>query len=325
MKAVEITHPGGPGVLVMVDRPMPEPGPGEVLIKVSAAGINRPDVFQRKGNYAPPPGASDLPGLEVAGEIVSGDASGAGFHVGDKVCALVAGGGYAEYCVAPAVQCLPIPKGLSEVEAAGLPETYFTVWSNVFDRGRLQANESLLVHGGASGIGTTAIQLAVALGHTVYATVGSDERVHAVQDLGAVLGINYRQQDYVEEIKKATDGAGVDVILDMVAGDYINRDLRCLADDGRIVIIALLGGSKSTIDCNQVLRRRLTITGSTLRPRSIEFKAAIARSLRQHVWPLLETRTIKPIVHATFPLAQARDAHAMMEAGEQIGKIVLTL
>jgi NADPH2:quinone reductase len=304
---------------------MPEPQPGEVLIKVSAAGINRPDVFQRKGNYPAPPGASDLPGLEVVGEIVAGDAEAAGLSVGQKVCALLAGGGYAEYCVAPAAQCLPVPAGLSDVEAAGLPETYFTVWSNVFDRGGLSAGESLLVHGGASGIGTTAVQLATAMGHKVYATAGSDERARAVEGLGAVLGINYRTQDFVEEIKKATDGRGVDVVLDMVAGDYINRDISCLADDGRIVIIALLGGAKATIDCSALMRRRLTVTGSTLRPRPVAFKAEIAQALKAKVWPLLEAGKIRPIVHATFPLAQACDAHAMMDAGEQIGKIVLTV
>lgn len=325
MKAVEISKPGGPEVLVMVDRPMPEPKAGEVLIKVSAAGINRPDVFQRKGNYPPPPGASDLPGLEVVGEIVAGDAAAAGLSVGDKVCALLAGGGYAEYCTAPAVQCLPVPKGLSDAEAAGLPETYYTVWSNVFDRGCLSAGESLLVHGGASGIGTTAVQLATAMGHKVYATVGSDERARAVEALGAVLGINYRTQDYVEEVKKATGGKGVDVVLDMVAGEYINRNINCLADDGRIVIIALLGGAKADIDCSQILRRRLTVTGSTLRPRPVAFKAEIARSLKERVWPLLEAGKIRPIVHATFPLERACDAHAMMDAGEQIGKIVLTV
>ncbi|RTZ42405.1 NAD(P)H-quinone oxidoreductase [Candidimonas sp. SYP-B2681] len=325
MKAVEISKPGGPEVLVLVDRPLPEPKAGEVLIKVSAAGINRPDVFQRKGNYAPPPGASDLPGLEVAGEIVGGDAAAGGFAIGDKVCALLAGGGYAEYCVAPVAQCLLIPEGLSDIEAAGLPETYYTVWSNVFDRGQLSTGESLLVHGGASGIGTTAVQLATAMGHKVYATVGSDERARAVEKLGAVLGINYRTQDYVEEVKKATDGQGVDVILDMVAGEYINRNLNCLADDGRIVIIALLGGSKATLDCNHILRRRLTVTGSTLRPRPVAFKAEISKALKQHVWPLLEARKIRPIVHATFPLAKACDAHAMMDAGEQIGKIILTV
>jgi NADPH:quinone reductase len=325
MKAVEISKPGGPEVLVLVDRPMPEPQAGEVLIKVSAAGINRPDVFQRKGNYPAPPGASDLPGLEVVGEIVAGDAKAAGLVIGQKVCALLAGGGYAEYCVAPAAQCLPVPAGLSDVEAAGLPETYFTVWSNVFDRGGLSAGESLLVHGGASGIGTTAVQLATAMGHKVYATAGSDERARAVEALGAVQGINYRTQDFVEEIKKATNGRGVDVILDMVAGDYINRDIECLADDGRIVIIALLGGAKATIDCSALMRRRLTVTGSTLRPRPVAFKAQIAQSLKAKVWPLLEAGKIRPIVHATFPLAQACDAHAMMDAGEQIGKIILTV
>ncbi|UYO92727.1 NAD(P)H-quinone oxidoreductase [Pollutimonas sp. M17] len=325
MKAVEISKPGGPEVLVMVDRPMPEPKAGEVLIKVSAAGINRPDVFQRKGNYPPPPGASDLPGLEVVGEIVGGDAGSAGLSVGDKVCALLAGGGYAEYCTAPAAQCLPVPKGLSDVEAAGLPETYYTVWSNVFDRGQLSAGESLLVHGGASGIGTTAVQLATAMGHKVYATVGSDERARAVEALGAVQAINYRTQDYVEEVKKATGGKGVNVVLDMVAGDYINRNINCLADDGRIVIIALLGGAKADIDCSQILRRRLTVTGSTLRPRPVAFKAQIAESLKTRVWPLLEAGKIRPIVHATYPLDRACDAHAMMDAGEQIGKIVLTV
>ncbi len=325
MKAVEISTPGGPEVLKLVDRPMPEPKAGEVLIKVSAAGINRPDVFQRKGAYPPPAGASDLPGLEVAGEIVGGDVGATGLKVGDRVCALLAGGGYAEYCVAPAEQCLPVPVGLSDVEAAGLPETYFTVWSNVFDRGQLSGDDILLVHGGASGIGTTAIQLATAMGHKVYATAGSDERVTAIENLGAIQGINYRTHDFVEEIKKATAGRGVDVILDMVAGDYINRDLACLADDGRIVIIALLGGAKATIDCSQVMRRRLTVTGSTLRPRPVAFKADIAHALKQRVWPLLESGKIKPIVHATFPLAQASDAHAMMDAGEQIGKIILTV
>ncbi len=324
MKAVEISQPGAPEVLKLVERPMPEAGPGEVLIKVSAAGVNRPDVFQRKGNYPAPPGASDLPGLEVAGEIVGGDAQAGGFKLGDKVCALLAGGGYAEYCTAPVEQCLPIPAGLSDVEAAGLPETYFTVWSNVFDRGRLSHGETLLVHGGASGIGTTAIQLAKAMGNSVYATAGSDERARAVEELGADLGINYRSQDFVEEVKKATDGRGVDVILDMVAGDYINRDIKCLADDGRIVIIALLGGPKGEVDFNHVMRRRLTITGSTLRPRPVSFKGDIAKKLRERAWPLLEAGKIRPIVHATFPLAEAWKAHAMMEAGDNIGKIILT-
>lgn len=325
MKAVEISTPGGPEVLVVTERPVPQPQGGEVLMKVSAAGINRPDVFQRKGAYPPPPGAPDIPGLEVAGEIVGGDASVGGFSIGDKVCALLAGGGYAEYCTVPVQQCLPIPAGLSEVEAAGVPETYFTVWSNVFDRGALSKGETLLVHGGASGIGTTAIQLAKAMGHKVYATAGSDERARKVEELGADLGINYRTQDFVEEVKQATDGRGVDVILDMVAGDYMNRNLKCLADDGRAVIIALLGGAKGTIDAGQVLRRRLTITGSTLRPRPVAFKGAIARNLQQHVWPLFEEGKIRPIVHATFPLQQVSDAHAMMDAGEQVGKIILTM
>lgn len=323
MQAVEISQPGGPEVLTLVERPVPTPGPGEVLIRVSAAGVNRPDVFQRKGAYPPPPGASDLPGLEIAGEIVDGDPAPGGFKQGDKVCALVAGGGYAEYCVAPAVQCLPVPEGLSEIEAAGLPETYFTVWTNVFDRGRLATGESLLVHGGASGIGTTAIQIAKAFGNTVYATAGSDERVKAIEELGADKGINYRTQDFVEEIKTLTDGRGVDVILDMVAGDYVARNIDCLADDGRAVLIALLGGNKATIPCAEILRRRLTLTGSTLRPRPVEFKAAIAKQLREKVWPLLEAGKIKPVVHATFPLGDASKAHAMMEAGEQIGKLIL--
>jgi NADPH2:quinone reductase len=324
MKAVEISQFGAPEVLKAVERPLPEPGQGEVLIKVSAAGVNRPDVFQRKGNYPPPPGASDLPGLEVAGEIVGGDAAAGGFKVGDRVCALLAGGGYAEYCVAPVQQCLPIPAGLSEIEAAGLPETYFTVWTNVFDRGRLSAGETLLVHGGASGIGTTAVQLAKAMGNTVYFTAGSDERVRAVEALGADRGINYRSQDFVEEVKNLTGGRGVDVILDMVAGDYVARNIKCLADDGRIVIIALLGGVKGEVDCNHIMRRRLTLTGSTLRPRPVAFKGEIARKLREHVWPLLETGKVKPIIHATFPLEDAWKAHAMMEAGDNIGKIILT-
>jgi putative PIG3 family NAD(P)H quinone oxidoreductase len=325
MLAVEISRPGGPEVLVPVQRPMPEPGEGEVLIKVTAAGINRPDTLQRKGSYPPPRGASDLPGLEVAGEIVGGDAAAGGFAIGDKVCALVAGGGYAEYCAAPVRQCLPIPAGLSDIEAAGLPETYFTVWSNVFDRGRLGPGESLLVHGGASGIGTTAIQLATAFGHKVYGTAGSDDRARAIEKLGAARGINYRDEDFVKEVLEATGGAGVNVVLDMVAGDYIARDIQCLADEGRIVLIATLGGNHGNVDFGQVMRRRLTITGSTLRPRPVAFKGEIADSLRKKVWPLLESGKVKPIVHATFPLEQAAQGHAMMEAGEQIGKIILTV
>ena len=325
MKAIEISQPGGPEVLTLVERPKPELKPGQVLIKVKAAGINRPDVFQRQGSYPPPSDASDLPGLEVAGEIVEGDVSGTNFKIGDMVCALTPGGGYAEYCAAPAGNCLPIPEGLSLVEAATLPETYFTVWSNVFDRGQLKKGETLLVHGGASGIGTTAILLARAFGHTVYATVGSDERVAAVEALGATKGINYKTQDFVEEIKTLTNGRGVDVILDMVAGEYINRNLQCLAEDGRTVIIAQLGGSKATINSNMLMRRRLTVTGSTLRPRTPEFKTEIARALEANVWPLFGSGQLKPVVYATFPFADVQKAHAMMDAGEQIGKIVLTL
>lgn len=325
MQAIAITTPGGPEVLELVERPTPVPGPGEVLIQVGAAGINRPDVFQRQGSYPPPAGASDLPGLEVAGRIVGGDAQSAGFQIGDEVCALLAGGGYAQYCVAPAAQCLPVPKGLSLIEAAALPETYFTVWSNVFDRGRLSAGETLLVHGGASGIGTTAIALAHAFGHTVYATAGSAERVRAIEALGCDRGINYRTHDFVEEIHALTDKRGVDVILDMVAGDYLPRNIKALADDGRLVMIAQLGGAHASINCWQVMARRLTITGSTLRSRPVAFKAAIAQALRERVWPLLEAGRIRPIIHATFPLAEASRAHAMMDAGEQIGKIVLTL
>lgn len=325
MRVIEIKEPGAPEVLVVGERPEPKPATGEVLIKVAAAGINRPDVFQRLGNYAPPPGASDIPGLEVAGEIVGGDVAGSAFKVGDQVCALVAGGGYAEYCVAPVAQCLPIPEGLTLVQAAGLPETYFTVWSNVFDRGGLSGNETLLVHGGASGIGTTAIQLATAMGHRVFATAGSDERVKAVEALGAIKGINYKTQDFVEEIKALTDNRGVDVILDMVAGDYIGRDIKCLADDGRIVIIATLGGTKSSFNSSELMRRRLTVTGSTLRPRPVAFKSEIAQKLQAQVWPLLSSGKIKPIIYATLPLEEAAKGHAMMEAGEQIGKIIMTV
>jgi NADPH2:quinone reductase len=323
MRAIEITAPGGPDVLRPVERPRPRPGVGEVLIRVHAAGVNRPDVLQRKGAYAPPPGASDLPGLEVAGTIEAGDVDGSGFAPGDAVCALVTGGGYAEWCVAPVAQCLPVPRGLSLIEAASLPETFFTVWSNVFDRGGLAPGETLLVQGGASGIGVTAIQLAAALGHAVYATAGSDERARACEALGARRGINYRSENFAAVVKQETAGRGVDVILDMVAGDYVARELDCLADDGRIVIIALLGGAKAALDCSAVLRRRLTITGSTLRPRPVAFKAAIAARLRSIVWPLLEAGRIKPVVHAVLPLAQAAQAHALMESGAHIGKIVL--
>jgi NADPH2:quinone reductase len=325
MRAIEITQPGPPDVLKICERSVPVPKAGEVLIKVHAAGVNRPDVLQRTGNYPVPPGASDLPGLEIAGEIIDGDVAGSGFKIGDMVCALVQGGGYAEYCAAPVQQCLPIPKGMSAVEAASLPETFFTVWSNVFDRAKLSGNETLLVQGGSSGIGVTAIQIAKALGHRVFATAGSDEKCRACEALGAERGINYRTEDFVEVLKAATGGKGVDVILDMVAGDYVTREINCLADDGRLVIIALLGGAKATADLGQILRRRLTITGSTLRPRPVEFKAAIVDKLQQHVWPLLESGKIKPVICKVFPLEEAAEAHRLMESSTHIGKLVLKL
>ncbi|HEV7619637.1 MAG TPA: NAD(P)H-quinone oxidoreductase [Burkholderiaceae bacterium] len=323
MRAIEITQPGAADVLKICERPLPALKSGELLIEVHAAGVNRPDVLQRSGNYPVPPGASDLPGLEVAGQIVEGDLTGSPFKKGDMVCALVQGGGYAEYCTAPVKQCLPVPKGLSAVEAASLPETFFTVWSNLFDRARLSGSETLLVQGGTSGIGVTAIQLATALGHTVFATAGSDEKCWACEELGAKLAINYRTEDFFEKVKEATGGKGADVILDMVGGDYVAREINCLADDGRLVIIALLGGAKAAVDLGQVLRRRLTITGSTLRPRPVMFKAAIADKLRQHVWPLLEAGKIKPVIYRTFPLEQAAQAHALMEASTHVGKIML--
>ncbi|MDB5875125.1 MAG: Zeta-crystallin [Ramlibacter sp.] len=327
MKAVEITAYGKPDVLRLGERPAPVPGPGELLIRVAASGINRPDVLQRTGNYPVPPGASDIPGLEVAGEIVDGDAkamAAAGFKKGDRVCALVAGGGYAQLCVAPVGQCLPVPKGFSDIEAASLPETFFTVWSNVFDRGRLQAGETFMVQGGTSGIGVTAIQMAKALGATVIATAGSDDKCEACVKLGADHAINYKTQDFADEAKKLTGGAGVNVILDMVAGDYVAREVGCMAEDARLVIIAVQGGTKSEFNSGQVLRKRLMITGSTLRPRPVEFKADIARSLKAKVWPLLESGAIKPVIHSTFPAAEAAKAHELMESNQHIGKIVLT-
>jgi len=336
MRAVEISQYGGPEVLKAVVRPdlvLPLPGSGEVLIRVRAAGVNRPDVLQRQGFYPVPPGGTDLPGLELAGEIIGGDIAHPdnffSLEIGSRVCALVVGGAYAEYCIAPLAQCLPVPKGLSDVEAASIPETFFTVWSNVFDRGRLgldgRGKETLLVHGGSSGIGVTAIQLVTALGHDVIVTVGSDEKAAACKALGAVLAINYRSQDFVEEVKTFTNGKGVNVVLDMVAGPYVGRDIKCLADDGRIVIIANQGGKISEVDVGQVLRRRLTITGSTLRPRSVDFKGAIARSLRAHVWPLLESKKIRPVIHEVFELEAAAKAHQLMESSQHIGKIVLTI
>lgn len=327
MRAVEITSFGGPEVLRLGERPVPQPGVGELLIRVAASGINRPDVLQRMGHYAPPSGTSDLPGLEVAGVVESGDAAAmadAGIRVGDRVCALVAGGGYAQWCVAPVVQCLPVPDGFSDVEAASLPETFFTVWSNVFDRGHLQAGECLLVQGGTSGIGVTAVQLARAFGATVIATAGSDEKCAACLQLGAHEAINYKTQDFVAEANRITQGKGVDVVLDMVAGDYVAREVQCLAEDGRIVIIAVQGGIKSDFNAGLVLRRRLTITGSTLRPRSVAFKGAIARALREHVWPLLVAGRVRPVIHSTFTATEAAKAHELMESNQHIGKIVLT-
>jgi NADPH2:quinone reductase len=327
MKAIAITTPGAPDVLRAIERAAPVPAAGELLIRVAASGINRPDVLQRKGLYPVPPGASDLPGLEVAGEVVEGDGAAlaaAGIAIGDRVCALVAGGGYAELCVAPVGQCLPVPKGFSDIEAASLPETFFTVWSNVFERARLQPGETLLVQGGTSGIGVTAIQLARAFGARVIATAGSDDKCAACVSLGADHAINYRTHDFVAEVKRVTDGRGADVILDMVAGDYIARELQCLADDGRIALIAVHGGTAAQIDAGAVLRRRLTISGSTLRPRSVAFKAAIAQALRQQVWPWLEAGRVKPVIHQVFPAAQAAEAHALMESNQHIGKLVLT-
>lgn len=325
MKAIEIAQAGGPEVLRLCERAIPTLRPGEVLIKVHAAGINRPDILQRKGVYPPPAGASDLPGLEIAGEIVAGDLIGSSFALGDLVCALVAGGGYAEYCAAPLAQCLPVPKNLTAIQAAALPETFFTVWSNVFDRAGLANLETLLVQGGTSGIGVAAIQIATALGHTVFATAGSDEKCRACEALGATRGINYKTEDFVEVVNEVTKGRGVDVILDMVAGDYVNRELQCLAEDGRLVIIALLGGAKSQLDMGMILRRRLTVTGSTLRARSAEFKRRIAQQLQQKIWPLLEAEKITPAIYQTFPFEQAAQAHVLMESSTHIGKIVLTL
>ena len=327
LKAIEITAVGAPEVLQLGERPMPVPGEGELLIRVAASGINRPDVLQRTGNYPVPPGASDIPGLEVAGVIEQGDAQELrryGFKTGDRVCALVAGGGYAEYCVAPIAQCLPVPQGLSDIEAASLPETFFTVWSNVFDRGRLQAGESLLIQGGSSGIGVTAIQMAKAMGAQVLVTAGSDEKCAACLALGADHAINYKTHDFQAEVKRLTHGRGVDVILDMVAGAYVAKEIECLSEDGRLVIIAVQGGIKSEINAGLVLRRRLTVTGSTLRARPISFKAAIAQACLKNVWPLIENGQIKPVIHSTFAAIDSARAHALMESNQHIGKIVLT-
>lgn len=324
MTAIEITKPGGPEVLQPTERPVPTPGPGEVLVKVRAAGVNRPDVQQRSGGYPPPPGASDIPGLEIAGEIVAAHPDVTDWKVGQSCMALVSGGGYAEYCTAPAPQCLPLPSGMDFIQAAAIPETFFTVWTNVFERGQLKAGETLLIHGGASGIGTTAIQLARKFGARVIVTAGSDERADACRALGADLAINYRTRDFVAEAKAATDGAGVDLVLDMVGGDYFPRNIELLKLEGRLVQIALLGGATSEINLQRIMVKRLTVTGSTLRPRTVAQKAEIARAIRQHVLPLLDSGAVRPVMDSTFPLRQAVDAHRRIEA-DHVGKIVLTL
>jgi len=323
MQVVEISRHGGPEVLKLATRPLPRLKAGEVLIRVAAAGVNRPDCLQRAGAYPPPAGASDLPGLEVAGTVAECAEDVTQWRPGDQVCALTPGGGYAQYCVTPAGQCLPPPRGWTPVEAASLPETTFTVWVNVFERAHLAPGETLLVQGGASGIGVTAIQMAAAQGHRVFATAGSAEKCSACEALGAERAINYRTQDFAEIVKQLTGGKGVDVILDMVAGDYVQRELTCLADDGRLSIIAVLGGSKAQLDMGQILRRRLCVTGSTLRPRSIEFKTAIASTLTRKVWPLIEAGKIRPVIFEVFPLAEAAAAHALMESDKHVGKIVL--
>ena len=326
MKVIEIASYGPPDVLQVGERPLPVPGPGELRIRVAASGVNRPDVLQRTGNYPVPPGASDIPGLEVAGVVDMGDETAmaqAGLKLGDRVCALVAGGGYAEVCVAPVGQCLPVPRGWTDLEAASLPETVFTVWSNVFDRARLQAGETLLVQGGSSGIGVTAIQMAKAMGATVIVTAGNDDKCKACLALGADHAINYKTQDFEAEVARITNKRGVDVVLDMVAGAYVAKEVNCLAEDGRLVFIAVQGGVKAEFNAGLVLRKRLTITGSTLRIRPVAFKAAIAHSLQRHIWPLLESGAIKSVLHAAYPAAQAAKAHAEMEASQHIGKIVL--
>jgi putative PIG3 family NAD(P)H quinone oxidoreductase len=325
MKAIEIAQPGGPEVLKPGERPVPVPAQGEVLVRVAAAGVNRPDVEQRKGTYPPPPGASDIPGLEVAGTVAALGPGADGFKVGDAVCALVSGGGYAEYCTAPVPQCLPVPKGLSMVEAAALPETFFTVWQNVFDRARLKAGETILIHGGSSGIGTTAIQMAKAMGARIIATAGSDEKCAACVKLGADRAINYNTQDFVEATLAETNKKGADVILDMVGGKYFERNIAALAIEGRLSLIALLGGRDAKIDLGLVLRKRLTVVGSVLRARPIAEKGAVAAALRREIWPLIAAGKIKPVIDSTFPLADAAKAHARMETSAHVGKIVLTV
>lgn len=324
MRVIEIAQPGGPEVLRLAERPVPQCASGELLVRVHAFGINRPDVLQRRGLYPPPPGASDIPGLEICGEVVAGEGDDGGFKPGDMVCALVAGGGYAEYCVVPAAQCLPMPRGLSAEQAAALPETAFTVWHNLIERGQLRSGEATLVHGGSSGIGTMAIQVAKARGARVIVTVGSASKAQACLDLGADHAVVYREADFVEAVLEATDGRGADVILDMVAGDYLARDQRCLAEDGRIVVIAVQGGSQSTIDAARLMRRRQTLTGSTLRARSAAFKAQLAQAVRAQLWPLIEKGAVRPVMDRVMPAAETAQAHARMEAGQHVGKIVLT-
>ncbi|MEO5619084.1 MAG: NAD(P)H-quinone oxidoreductase [Candidatus Eisenbacteria bacterium] len=325
MRAVEISSPGAADVLKLAERPLPQPKAHEILVKVAAAGVNRPDILQRMGLYAVPPDASDLPGLEIAGTVAAVGSTASMWKVGDQVCALVHGGGYAEYCVVPEVQALPVPKGLSLTEAASLPETFFTVYSNVFDRGALKAGEILLVQGGSSGIGVTAIQMAAAMGNRVFATAGSDEKCAACVKLGAEKAFNYKSGDWAEELKAATGGKGVNVILDMVGGDYVPKELKVLADEGRLVMIAFLRGMKTEVDLSVVMSKRLQITGSTLRPRPIEFKGNVAKSLRERIWPLIDAGKIKPVLYKTFPLAEASQAHKLMESSTHIGKIVLTV
>jgi NADPH2:quinone reductase len=325
MRAVEIAKPGGPDVLRLADVPQPAPRANEVVVKVAAAGVNRPDVLQRMGHYPVPPDASPLPGLEIAGEVAELGSGAKLWKRGDKVCALANGGGYAEYCAVPETQALPVPRGLSMAEAASLPETFFTVWGSVYDRGRLAPGEALLVQGGTSGIGVTAIQMAAATGNRVFATAGTDEKVAACVKLGAERAFNYKTQDWVAEVRAATGGKGVNVILDMVGGDYVPRELKCLADEGRLVFIAYLRGPRTELDIDAVMRKRLIVTGSTLRPRTSEFKGYLAKNLREKIWPLIEAGCIKPQVYQSFPLAQAADAHRLMESSQHIGKIVLTV
>jgi NADPH2:quinone reductase len=325
MTVIEIAAPGGPEQLRLARRPTPKPGEGEVLVRVAAAGVNRPDVMQRQGKYPPPPGASDIPGLEVAGEVVALGAKVAGVALGDEVTALLPGGGYAEYALAAAPLCLPVPKALSLIEAAAIPETFFTVWTNLFDRGGCKAGDAVLIHGGTSGIGTTAIQLAAARGARVFATAGTPDKARACERLGAARGIDYKTEDFVEVVRRETDGRGVDVILDMVAASYFARNVECLALEGRLVVISLIGGSRTELNLNTVMSKRIFITGSTLRIRSVAQKALVAEGVRRNVWPLLEQKRVHPVIHATFPLAEAAEAHRMIESSRHIGKIVLTL